>query len=87
MLTPLLQLFGGQMDAGEQLSTKLRWASEPELRGIPHARVLPEMATQRGLLAPPLRRLAAQLAPRQVVLDAGGMGQCGPNAVALLLDY
>lgn len=42
-------------------------------------------ATPRGLLSPPLRRLAAQLAPHQILVDCGGQGQCGPNSLAFLL--
>ena len=61
------------------------WAQEPARRGLRVARLPASAATPKGLLAPPLRSLAAKLRPTHIVVDAGGMGQCGPNVGALLL--
>lgn len=44
-------------------------------------------AIQRGLLPPPLRALALKLAPKRMIIDCGGQGQCGPNSVAFLLGH
>ena len=69
------------------LSTKLLWVEEPEKRGLPHVRLDSSLATPLGLLAPPLRRLASVLAPTRFIIDVGGMGQCGPNTLAMLLGH
>lgn len=42
-------------------------------------------ATPRRLLAPPLQSLADAVAPRRVIIECGGDGQCGPNSLAFML--
>ena len=84
----VLRVLGGNAISGPKQSGPGGagpWALEPERRGLPVATVSASAATHRGLLAPPLRSLAKALAPRHIIIDAGGSGQCGPNTAALLL--
>ena len=59
--------------------------AEAERLDLPTPTLPASAATKRGLLAPPLRSLAVSLAPRQMVVDYGGEGQCGPNTISGLL--
>lgn len=52
---------------------------------LPKPSLPAERATDRRRLNTPLKSLADALAPDRLLVDCGGEGQCGPNALAFLL--
>lgn len=58
-----------------------------DLAALPRPCLPNDKQTPMMLLLPPLRALARHLSPNKIIVDCGGQGQCGPNAVAFLLPF